>query len=133
MKWLLIALLLLFFVFWDFLWRAAGVTPIYPGELKKLLRSEDGALVLDVRTAREYRLFRIPGAVHRPDLIFSGKNGPEEGPGRPIVVVCMTGHRSPLAAKNVQKGSGRKVYHLAWGMLGYAAFGGRVESGSESR
>jgi rhodanese-related sulfurtransferase len=53
---------------------------------------------LDVRTPLEYNWFYLPGAQNVPHLLMNGAKLPPVSPLREIVVIRMTGHRSPLVA-----------------------------------
>ncbi|MGE4299277.1 MAG: rhodanese-like domain-containing protein [Desulfovibrionaceae bacterium] len=112
-------------VAWDPLWRLAGVRQLFPWELRRMLASNPGGVaLLDVRTPLEYGLFHIRGARNVPRLPVAPELGRDPA-ARPRVVVCMTGHRSPLAAWRM-RGDG-ETYNLTWGMLGWLVTGGPVE------
>ena len=36
-----------------------------------------------------------------------------------VVVICMTGHRSPMVAYGLEKAGFARVYNLTWGMVGW--------------
>lgn len=117
------ALPLLFFGAWELAWMAAGVRPILPWRLRHMVVKGVELHLVDVRTPMEFALFHIPGAVNRPELLTGAR--PALGPA-PVVVICMTGHRSPLVARQLAHGGG-DVRHLVWGMLGWLLAGGAVE------
>ncbi len=125
MKVFIIILFLL--IGWDFGWYLAGVKPLFPWQLKKLLKEKSNQLTLiDVRTPGEFNWFHIDGAVNMPDLLadadaFKGKNVEE-----PVIVICMTGHRSPMVAYQLKKRGYRRVYNLTWGMLAWKLLEGRT-------
>ena len=122
MKTLCVILLLL--IGWDFAWYLAGVKPLFPWQLKKLLKGENNQLTLiDVRTPGEFSWFHIDGAANMPGLLpnaegFKGKRVHE-----PVIVICMTGHRSPMVAYQLKKRGYSEVYNLTWGMLAWKLFG----------
>ncbi|WP_373498626.1 rhodanese-like domain-containing protein [Desulfococcus sp.] len=121
---------LLVVVGWDAGWVAAGVKPMFPWQLRKhLAESKLDPVLIDVRTPAEYRLFHIAGARLRPDLLLRPGALELEDPLRPVVVICMTGHRSPVAAHRLGKHGIRNVYNLTWGMLGWKLFGGKTLTG----
>lgn len=129
MKHLMILLLVVAVVFgvWDLGWKLAGVPPMFPWQLKRLLREQPHkTLLVDVRTSAEYKMFHIPGAVHMPEVLASPHSLPGDGPDKTVVLVCMTGHRSPVAAKLLQSHTKGRVVNLTWGMLGWLATLGRV-------
>jgi rhodanese-related sulfurtransferase len=130
MKFLLAALLALA-VGWELLWAVLGVKPFGPWRHADLLAlGQTAGSVLDVRTAAEYRLFRIPGAQHRPGLLFRPEALDARDPAAPVVVVCMTGHRSPLVAYRLRRRGFQQVYHLTGGMLAWKLTGGPTVSSS---
>jgi len=123
----LLAVLVLVFGVWDLVWKYAGVSPLFPWQLKRMLREEPQRLVLlDVRTGFEYGLFHIPGAKHAPELLANPAPPAQDGPDKLLVLICMTGHRSPVAAKRLQEAAQGRVVNLTWGMLGWLASFGPV-------
>lgn len=124
-----ISLVLLLLAGWDLGWWVAGVRPMAAWRLKRLLRDHPERVALvDVRTPAEYRLFHIPGAEHRPDLLGGSGRPAADDPGRDLVVVCMTGHRSPVAAYGLKDAHPGRVYNLVGGMVAWKLFGGKSVS-----
>jgi rhodanese-related sulfurtransferase len=82
---------------------------------------EQGAILLDVREAPEWRAGHAPGARHIPlsSLPVRMKDLP---PHRTVVTVCRSGHRSALAAKMLTR-QGREVLSLSGGMHAWARAG----------
>jgi phage shock protein E len=72
-------------------------------ELASLLsRSQPGILLLDVRTAEEFRSGHIKGAVLAPyDELPASFS--EKDKGKPIVVYCRSGRRSAIAKTSLEK------------------------------
>ncbi|MBG0776825.1 MAG: rhodanese-like domain-containing protein [Desulfovibrionaceae bacterium] len=149
MDWLLLALIL-FLVLWDPFWRLLGVRQLFPWELKRILREHpESVRLVDVRTDLEHALVRIPGAISDPALEFArtpvggdaSSSGAAPLPGDAslsgnaprTVVVCMTGHRSPLAAWLHRRATGRETWNLTWGMVGWLLFGGPSAFGRPKR
>jgi rhodanese-related sulfurtransferase len=119
-----VILILLLLIGWDFGWSLAGVKPLFPWHLKKLLKdNRDQISLIDVRTAREYNWFHIKGAENKPELVYDLAALPAKSKEEPVIVICMTGHRSPLVAYRLKKQGFRKVYNLTWGMLAWKLFG----------
>lgn len=118
-------------VLWDVgWWLGFGVSPLSPYSLKLALREGKAPTVIDVRTPAEFELFHIPGAVNVPypaSLNELAMAAPD--PSAPVVVVCMTGHRSPPTVNQLQRGGYTDVRNLTWGMLAWKLFGGPTESG----
>ena len=123
----LIILLFIFIIGWELIWHIAGVKPISPWRLKKWLRRPDSDLrLIDVRTPFEYRWFRIEGAENRPEMAYMVKDFEEPNRDIPIVVICMTGHRSPIVANRLKQRGYHNVYNLTWGMWAWKLFGGKT-------
>lgn len=113
------------FFAWDLYWRAAGVEPISPARLKKLLEeSSDMRVLVDVRTSREYEAFHIREAEHIPNLLSNLEALDMRHGSMHVVVICMSGHRSAIIAFRLKKQGFRHVSYLAWGMIAWAVSGG---------
>lgn len=91
-----------------------GITVVFMGFLSSLFMGDskvdlfemvqDGALVIDVRTADEFFGGHIQGAINIPyDVIVReiGKHEPSKD--RPVVVYCLSGARSSSAKKSLRK------------------------------
>ena len=110
-------------------WFGFGVSPMSPRTLKETLGKQGAPTVIDVRTPAEFRLFHIPGAINVPypaSLNELALAVPD--PNKPLVVVCMTGHRSPPTVRQLQEGGYTDVRNLTWGMLAWKLFGGPTVS-----
>lgn len=58
------------------------------------------AVLLDVREKPEWNAGHAPGAVHAPlSRLLAGAALPPSAAGKPLVVICRSGHRSRQAAK----------------------------------
>jgi rhodanese-related sulfurtransferase len=122
MKQILLAVLLLFGI-WDAVWWVAGVKPVFPWQLQERLRTGAAGLVLlDVRIPPEYHWFHLPGALNVPELLMDSSRIPPIPLSQEMVVICMTGHRSPLVAYALKKRGYPRVYHLTGGMAGYKVY-----------
>ena len=109
---------------WDIAWYMAGVRPIFPWQLKKLLQKDRRQVrLIDVRTPVEFNWFHIQGADNKPELITGNLVLPQIDKEKPVVVICMTGHRSPPVAYRLKKRGFKNVYNLTWGMLAWKLFG----------
>ena len=71
---------------------------------------EAGALLLDVRSAAEFRGGAIPGAKNIPVQVLAGRIG-ELDRSRPLVVYCASGMRS-ASAVSLLKRQGFEAYDL---------------------
>ncbi|OIQ50119.1 putative adenylyltransferase/sulfurtransferase MoeZ [Pseudodesulfovibrio hydrargyri] len=118
-------------VLWDVGWWLAGVRPLSPWALKAELKRADTPppTLIDVRTRAEYAFFHIPGAVNVPypatlnELALAALD-----PTKPVVVICMTGHRSPPTVRQMQRGGYTDVRNLTGGMAVWKLFGGDTVS-----
>lgn len=96
------------FLIRPFLFR--GSTAIAPAEAKKLV--QDGALLVDVRSAAEYAQGSLPKAKNIP-LQELPKRLREFGPtDRTIILCCQTGTRSAIAANALKRAGYTSVFNL---------------------
>ncbi|MGO8760722.1 MAG: rhodanese-like domain-containing protein [Desulfobaccales bacterium] len=111
------------FLLWDVVWWILGVRPRFPWQLKaRLGAGASDPVLLDVRTPLEYNWFHLPGALNVPALLADSSKMPSVYPSREVVVICMTGHRSPLVAYALKKRGYQRVDNLAWGMVGWKVY-----------
>jgi rhodanese-related sulfurtransferase len=119
-----ITIIIIIIVGWDIAWYLAGVKPLFPWHLKKMLKGHGANLTLiDVRTPLEYNWFHIKGAVNKPELLIDISALPAACQEDPVIVICMTGHRSPPVAYRLKRRGFKKVYNLTWGMLAWKLMG----------
>jgi rhodanese-related sulfurtransferase len=122
MKGILI-IVVLFFVVWDAVWWILGIKPLFPWQLQKKVDSgASDLLLLDVRTPSEFAWFHLPEAQNDPQLLADTKSIQKVSPDQPMVIICMTGHRSPIVAYSLKKQGFKEVYNLTWGMLGWQIY-----------
>lgn len=79
------------------------------GSLKKALR--EGALIVDVRTPREYDGGRIPESLNIPLERLSASDERLRGIKRPLVLVCSDGSRSREALQLLKSKGVKNLYH----------------------
>jgi len=116
---LLLLSLFLLLLGWDCLWARLGVKPLFPWQLqKKIDRDPANLVLLDVRTPWEFHLFHLSGAQNVP---FPSRQVDDLAIPRTktVVVICMTGHRSPPVAYRLLKAGYTQVYNLTGGMAGW--------------
>jgi rhodanese-related sulfurtransferase len=112
---------------WEIVWSFAGVKPLFPWQLKKMLqKGKKPVRLIDVRTPLEFNWFHIEGVVNRPDILINTDRYKDENLDEPVVIICMTGHRSPPVAYQLKKRGYKRVYNLTWGMLAWKLFGGKT-------
>ena len=91
-----ILIIVIFFIGWDAAWWLLGVKPLFPWQLKRQLDAgASDLLLLDVRTPVEFGWFHLPKARNAPNVLLDDAPLPAALPEQPVVVICMTGHRSP--------------------------------------
>lgn len=130
MRWLTsLILIIAILIGWDVAWWLGfGVSPLSPWTMKQMVNEGNAPVIIDVRTPAEFKSFHIPGAKNVPfpaTLAELAMASPD--PTNPIVVVCMSGHRSPPVVKQLRDGGYTNVSNLTWGMLAWKLFGGEVE------
>ncbi len=102
-----------------------------PWSLKRALRERPHAFqLIDARTPQEYASFHIAGAKNFPMLLMNPKALKGADPEQPVVVICMSGHRSPIAAYRLKNSGFKDVHNLTWGMLGWVLSGGSTVKGA---
>jgi len=96
------------------------VPSVDPQQAADRLRNKQ-AVVVDVRTRREWKTGRIRGAVHVPLHELTARIGgmPRD---RTLITVCRSGHRSAVAARTLRR-AGYEVENLSGGMQRWARAG----------
>ena len=84
--------------------REAVYMNITAEEARQIMDSEEGYVILDVRTQEEYDQGHIPGAILIPNTEIEAR-AEQELPDKDqlILVYCRSGRRSKLAAEDLQK------------------------------
>lgn len=99
-------------------WFPFGKVPeVGPERLARRLASSEPVQLVDVRTRREFEAGHILGARHVPIHRLRAEL-PELGLDRrlPVVVVCLSGHRSVPAVRLFKRSGFRNAGQLAGGM-----------------
>ena len=91
-------------------------------------RDTENAILLDVRTAEEYREGHIPGSININVLDDQFETVADSllQKGRPVALYCRSGKRSKKAAKLLSQ-KGYEVYELQTGFQGWQQAGKTVE------
>jgi len=89
----------------------AGPQLITPSRAKRLVK--EGAVVVDVRTALEFKAGHFPGAVHIPVTNIGKAALPKKMFSSPVVVYCNTGQRARYAAERLLERGVPDVYYIA--------------------
>ncbi len=91
--------------------------------------------LIDVRSSVEYRMFHTPNAINLSlPRILMGSNSwlrryvvpqwfRELPKDEPVALICLTAHRSPIAAKQLIKDGFTKVYNITGGMMEWRQLG----------
>lgn len=123
----ILALVILVVLGWEVCWWGLGVKHLMPWRLKGFLQKSAAEFTLvDVRTPLEYGLFHIPGSKNQPSLLLHPELFKAQDRRIPLVIICMTGHRSPVVAHRLRKQGFTEVYNLTFGMLGWLLSGGET-------
>ena len=105
-------------------WLPFGTVPeIAPAALAERLRARPPPQLVDVRTEAEYATGHLPGAVSAPiGSLASRVDALALDRARPVVAVCLSGHRS-IPAVRLLAARGFEASQLAGGMLAWRAVG----------
>ncbi len=98
-----------------------GVGSISPAEAYQRLQARPEVVIVDVRQPVETRSGTVPGAVLIPLSEF-GRRLDELPRDRPILTICRSGHRSPLAARQLKQ-AGYDVTDVDGGMMAWERAG----------
>ncbi|MDX1663586.1 MAG: rhodanese-like domain-containing protein [Candidatus Promineifilaceae bacterium] len=94
---------------------------------ERALDPESPALIVDVRQPLERRSGAIPGSVNLPLTQLRG--GQSRLPAdRPLLTICRSGHRSPLAARMLKR-AGYEVLDVEGGMQAWEDAGLPLDRG----
>ena len=130
----LLVFVVVFLAVWELGWWAmGGVRPMLPWSLARYMSAPGAATVVDVRTPKEYRWLHVPGVRHVPELTALPAdlppqlaNAPRD---KPVVVVCMTGHRSSVVGFYLHSKGFKDVRSLTGGTLGWMLTANPVRRG----
>ena len=98
--------------------RLSGVRDVAPGEATRLLNHEN-AIMIDMRSDRDFRDGHIVNAVHAPAENSDMSTRLEKYRDRPLIVYCRSGQRSLPVCSKLRKQGFEKVYNLKGGVLGW--------------
>jgi len=103
-------------------WFPFGRVPeIAPEALEARLKKKPWPQVVDVRTPTEFAAGHVRGAVNAPVTALRSRLGALNlDPGRPVVAVCLTAHRS-IPAVRLLRQQGFDAVQLAGGMRAWRA------------
>ena len=98
--------------------RLSGVRDVVPGEATRLLNHEN-AIMIDMRSDRDFRDGHIVNAVHAPADNSDISARLDKYRDRPLIVYCRSGQRSMPVCSKLRKQGFEKVYNLKGGVLGW--------------
>ncbi|MFN8497274.1 MAG: rhodanese-like domain-containing protein [Anaerolineae bacterium] len=102
-------------------WLPLGRVPEIAPESLAAVLAQTPPQIVDVRTSGEFAGGHIPGAVSLPITSFaSGWHGLGLDPERPVVLICLSAHRSIPATRLLQR-HGFDAAQLAGGMQAWRA------------
>lgn len=95
-----------------------------PGSFMAALSEEPRPVLLDVRTASEFKGGHIKGARNLDVTSTSFSKGVESlAKDKPLLVYCRSGHRSGMALSQLKSRGFTKVRHLSGGISAWQAAG----------
>lgn len=96
--------------------RLSGVVEVGPGEATRML-NHDSAVMIDMRTDKEYREGHVVNAVHVPAA--DNLTALDKYRDKPVIVYCNSGSRSAGFCSRLRKQGFESVYNLKGGILGW--------------
>ncbi|MGH4120420.1 rhodanese-like domain-containing protein [Clostridium sp.] len=89
-------------------------------DITKLIRDNKDLVIIDVRTKGEYQAGHINRSKLIPVSEFSSRiTELEKFRGKPMLVHCATGSRSPRAVNILLKSKFGPIYHMSHGLSGF--------------
>lgn len=98
-----------------------NVPNITPAEAYRRLQEDSDVVIVDVRQPVETSSGTVPGAVLIPLTEF-GRRMNELPRDRPILTICRSSHRSPIAARQLKR-AGFDVTNVSGGTIGWQKAG----------
>lgn len=116
---LTLVIILALLVLEPFLLKAAGINQVSPLSVTQLVNRQS-AIILDVRSLKEYTAAHIPDAVNIPLSEFAKQADKLDAyKGKPVIVSCRSGARAKSAAKKLGKQGFKEIYILSGGNLAW--------------
>ena len=100
-------------------------------QLATTLERGEPVLLLDARTAAEFRTSHLEGATRAP-TVGSALNAIKAAPQRAIVVYCSVGYRSSRLVSRLQARGAKNVFNLEGSLFRWANEGRPLVRGSET-
>lgn len=97
-----------------------NVKNVSGNEAAKLIKDTKDVIIIDVRSNGEYKSGHINGSILMPaNEIASRINELEKFRGKPLLVHCASGGRSPKAVSVLLKNKFTPIYHMNHGLQGF--------------
>ena len=93
---------------------AGGARPLSPWRLDTL---QEDTWIVDVRTKSEFHWNRMQAAENYPWGAGVAEASQDHPKDQPVLVACLSGHRSPAVALMLKRLGFKSVYNLNWGLL----------------
>jgi rhodanese-related sulfurtransferase len=102
---------------------------------QEFIQQSNPPCLIDVRSQFEYRMFHAPDALNLslPRILMGSSSWlrpwvlpqwfQELPQDEPIALICLTAHRSPIAAEQLIKSGFRQVYNITGGMKQWRQIG----------
>jgi rhodanese-related sulfurtransferase len=113
LKKIMLGLLGIFLLFFSACGKTISYTNISPKDALDVIKGDNKAVLIDVRTPEEFSVIRIPGSLLIPDYEIKDKIAdvvPDKD--TTIIVYCRSGNRSRSAAKTLIDMGYTKVFDL---------------------
>ena len=93
---------------------AGGAKALPPWRIDTL---PEDTWIVDIRTKPEFHWNRLQGAENYPWGVGLAEAAQDRLKDRPVLITCLSGHRSPSVAVMMRKLGFKTVYNLNWGLL----------------
>ena len=109
-----------------------GVAHMTTAQLAEKIDRGQPVLLLDARSAEEFRVSHLAGATHAP-YVHTALKAIRADRGRSTVVVyCSVGYRSSRLVSRLQRQGVENVFNIEGSLFGWANEGRRLTRGSEA-
>lgn len=105
-------------------WQNCFMNQITVAEVKEALDKKEEVVILDVRSQEEVERGKIDGSIHLPmDEIVSKVNSVIPDKNSKVIIYCLSGSRSFIAAEFLENLGYKNVFDMANGLLAWRAKG----------
>lgn len=96
-----------------------AINNITANELREMIDQDNKLVVVDVRTSGEVARGKIPGSINIPLDSFDQVASKISDKNAKIIVYCLSGSRSKIAAELFRDNGYKNVFNLENGLLGW--------------